>query len=268
MPVWADAIDESLRTREVRTRILDGLAPQLDFVCGVPTSQYVVRFPGHLPRYATPCAPSLARYTSPAIHRLRYARCLLTPGAGRWALRELPRFNSGQQWDMPNGWAPLQYFIVESLLRLNLTEGAGRARFPRHPPARRTLNLSAGAGVGGNTADVEAFELAREWVQCNYCGWLATGAEDGGNMFEKYDVTRLGVPGDGGEYGVQEGASLHVAHTQWGRPCPRPSSAHCSQLTTWTVRAQPRTGFGWTNGVVLRFALRYADRLQLQPCTA
>ena len=54
-------------------------------------------------------------------------------------------------------------------------------------------------------ADAAAAELVRAWVQCNYCGWLLTGAEDGGSMFEKYDVTRVGAPGDGGEYGVQEG---------------------------------------------------------------
>jgi len=57
-------------------------------------------------------------------------------------------------------------------------------------------------------ADDAALELAREWVQCTYCGWLATGAEDGGNLFEKYDVTKLGVPGEGGEYDVQEGTSM------------------------------------------------------------
>ena len=52
--------------------------------------------------------------------------------------RALRRFNSGQQWDMPNGWAPLQYFIVESLLQLNLTEGAGPPPFrPRSPPPFR-----------------------------------------------------------------------------------------------------------------------------------
>jgi len=116
-------------------------------------------------------------------------------------------------------------------------------------------------------ADDAAFELAREWVQCTYCGWLATGAEDGGNLFEKYDVTKLGVPGEGGEYDVQEGASVAA---------PSDLGPFSVGLLTRTTSALPRrsrarraaAGFGWTNGVILHFAIQYAKELRLAPCSS
>jgi len=114
-------------------------------------------------------------------------------------------------------------------------------------------------------ADDAALELAREWVQCTYCGWLATGAEDGGNLFEKYDVTKLGVPGEGGEYDVQEGTSMR--NRAW-RVCFGFVNAFYPKLSRWSWARHAAAGFGWTNGVILHFAIRYAKELYLAPCSS
>lgn len=79
--------------------------------------------------------------------------------------------STGQQWDFPNAWPPLQHILV-----IALTSGH--------------LEKSRKAG----------FKLASNWVQSNYIGWRKTGS-----MFEKYVVTAMGSRGSGGEYNVQEG---------------------------------------------------------------
>ncbi|RKP09962.1 glycoside hydrolase [Thamnocephalis sphaerospora] len=108
---------------------------------------------------------------------------------------------SGQQWDFPNAWPPLEHFVVYGLLNAKTPEARDLAK-----------------------------QLAQRWINSNYCGWLATGGNGkqpgrtGGLMFEKYDASRLGIPGDGGEYEVQE-------------------------------------GFGWSNGVLLSFLTRLGTDL-------
>ena len=78
---------------------------------------------------------------------------------------------TSQQWDFPNGWAPLQMFAIHGLGNL------------------------------GSTGATTAAQIASAWLQNNYNGWLAAH-----QMFEKYDVTSTsGVPGEGGEYSVQSG---------------------------------------------------------------
>ncbi|XP_063167567.1 trehalase isoform X4 [Candoia aspera] len=78
---------------------------------------------------------------------------------------------TGQQWDLPNAWAPLQHMVI-----------AGLAKSPS--PHAQEL----------------AFSLAQRWLQMN----LAVYEKHQG-MFEKYDVEGDGRPGSGGEYPVQEG---------------------------------------------------------------
>jgi alpha,alpha-trehalase len=75
---------------------------------------------------------------------------------------------SGQQWDAPNGWPPLQWVAMEGVRRY------GRA----------------------DLADV-----ARErWLTVNRRTYSATG-----KMTEKYDVLDISRPGGGGEYPNQDG---------------------------------------------------------------
>ncbi|KAG8141697.1 hypothetical protein E2320_007255, partial [Naja naja] len=78
---------------------------------------------------------------------------------------------TGEQWDFPNAWAPLQHMVITGLVK----SSSARAR-------------------------ELAFSLAQRWLQMN----LAVYEKHGG-MFEKYDVEGDGKPGGGGEYPVQEG---------------------------------------------------------------
>jgi alpha,alpha-trehalase len=76
---------------------------------------------------------------------------------------------SGQQWDAPNGWAPLQWIAVE--------------------------------GLRNYGSDALAREIAARWVAKNIAGYEQTG-----KLVEKYDVeTTGGDEGGGGEYATQIG---------------------------------------------------------------
>ncbi len=75
---------------------------------------------------------------------------------------------TGQQWDAPNGWAPLQWIAI-----------AGLERY-------------------GETALAE--EIARRWVAQNLAVYRATG-----KLVEKYDVVTGGGAAGGGEYPLQDG---------------------------------------------------------------
>lgn len=79
--------------------------------------------------------------------------------------------DSGQQWDMPNAWPPLQHIIIEGL-----------------------------SGLHSAHAQELAFSLAQRWIQTNWRAFIKYEA-----MFEKYDVSGDGKPGGGGEYEVQLG---------------------------------------------------------------
>lgn len=79
---------------------------------------------------------------------------------------------SGEQWDFPNAWPPLQAMLIEGLRRLPHSSGG---------PAL-------------------AAELAQRWVGNCYVAWRETGY-----MHEKYDATVFGSSGKGGEYEPQVG---------------------------------------------------------------
>jgi alpha,alpha-trehalase len=75
---------------------------------------------------------------------------------------------TGQQWDAPNGWAPLQWVAIEGL---------------RNYGHHRLAN-----------------EIKKRWIETN----LRTFTEKG-KMVEKYDVVTPGGMGGGGEYPLQDG---------------------------------------------------------------
>ncbi|KAJ8665424.1 hypothetical protein QAD02_007086, partial [Eretmocerus hayati] len=79
--------------------------------------------------------------------------------------------HSGEQWDYPNAWPPLQYFMIMSL------DNTG------DPWAKRL-----------------AYEMSQRWVRSNYKAFNETNS-----MYEKYDATVSGGHGGGGEYEVQLG---------------------------------------------------------------
>ena len=107
---------------------------------------------------------------------------------------------SGQQWDAPNGWAPLEEIAVAGLRRYALT----------------------------GLADVIA------------CRWMANVNrvyDETGKLVEKYDVMATGRPGGGGEYPTQDGfgwtngvmrelMTIYPAFVGPGsKPCPAQAAA-------------------------------------------
>ncbi|KAJ1975231.1 hypothetical protein H4R35_003241 [Dimargaris xerosporica] len=137
------------------------------------------------------------------------------------------------QWDFPNAWPPLQYMVLRGLQKsydiLN-TKYMASGNQTAMPP---------------QVAELQQLEvvLAQKYVDSAFCAWYETGGsidgllarkaglddEDTGNMFEKFDVTTVGVTGTGGEY-------------------------------------DPQVGFGWTNGVAIWLLSTYGDQLQRPSC--
>ncbi|XP_034934497.1 trehalase-like [Chelonus insularis] len=78
---------------------------------------------------------------------------------------------TGEQWDFPNAWPPLQSIMVQGL-----------------------------RNTGAQSALVMAEELATRWLRANYLGFAEYGM-----MFEKYNSLQPGEYGGGGEYNVQAG---------------------------------------------------------------
>jgi alpha,alpha-trehalase len=75
---------------------------------------------------------------------------------------------TGQQWDAPNGWAPLQWIVYKGLRNYNF---------------HRTAN-----------------ELSDEWL-----GLIEKEFRHSGKMLEKYNVSDTNLIAGGGEYEIQEG---------------------------------------------------------------
>lgn len=76
--------------------------------------------------------------------------------------------NSGQQWDAPNGWAPLEWMTI-----------AGLEQYNQGDLARN---------------------IAYRWVQLNVGVFQRTG-----KLMEKYNVYEMNLDGGGGEYPSQDG---------------------------------------------------------------
>ena len=76
--------------------------------------------------------------------------------------------NTGEQWDAPNGWAPLEWMMIWGLDRCG------------------QKNLAALA--------------AKRWINLNIKVYKSTG-----KLMEKYNVTDLTREAGGGEYGGQDG---------------------------------------------------------------
>ena len=75
---------------------------------------------------------------------------------------------TGQQWDSPNGWAPLQWLAVSGL------------------------------------RDYGELALART-IACRWMSDVEAVYQRSGKLVEKYDVVHPGIKGGGGEYPAQDG---------------------------------------------------------------
>jgi alpha,alpha-trehalase len=95
--------------------------------------------------------------------RQRLMEDFLSPGGLVTTLKA-----SGQQWDAPNGWAPLQWMAVGGLLRYGYTQ--------------------------------DAREIMTRWISLNRKVYRDTG-----KMLEKYNVQDTTLLSGGGEYPTQDG---------------------------------------------------------------
>jgi alpha,alpha-trehalase len=110
-----------------------------------------------------PLFVALASETQAALVAKAAARQLLQPGG----IVATP-LDTGQQWDAPNGWAPLQWIAVDGLRRYN----------------------------------------HRSLAEAIACRWMVNVEEhfrQSGKLVEKYDVISAGRGGGGGEYPLQDG---------------------------------------------------------------
>jgi len=102
---------------------------------------------------------------------------LLQPGGIRTSV-----YATGEQWDAPNGWAPLQWMVISGLAR------------------------SGQIGL--------AKEIANRWLHLNEKVYKETG-----KMMEKYNVSDLASPAGGGEYATQDGFGwtngVYLALSAW-----------------------------------------------------
>lgn len=127
---------------------------------------------------------------------------LATPFHAQWVAQHLREkflkdggivttlYHTGQQWDAPNGWPPLQYIAVKGLMNYGFNE------LPK--------------------------TIATRWMAINEKVFTATG-----RMMEKYNVEDINLVSGGGEYPTQD-------------------------------------GFGWTNGVYLKFVELFKSNTLLQ----
>ena len=77
-------------------------------------------------------------------------------------------YHTGQQWDAPNGWAPLQYITVKGLMNYNY--------------------------------NILAKTIGERWMAVNEKVYANTG-----KMLEKYNVENTSLESGGGEYPTQDG---------------------------------------------------------------
>ncbi|XP_055856236.1 trehalase-like [Episyrphus balteatus] len=80
--------------------------------------------------------------------------------------------HSGEQWDYPNVWPPMQYILVQGLENLKTTKASKLSKLWGH-----------------------------RWVKSNYEAYRNSN----NSMFEKYDSEVFGGHGGGGEYDIQTG---------------------------------------------------------------
>ncbi|RMG77638.1 MAG: alpha,alpha-trehalase TreF [Bacteroidetes bacterium] len=133
-----------------------GFFHDFDFIQNARTPALTLA--GVFPLFFNLASPEQARSCARAI-----AEKLLRPGG----LVTTP-VRSGQQWDAPNGWAPLQWIAIRGLRNYALHQLAD--------------------------------EIKNRWTALNIKVYKNTG-----KLMEKYNVEDLGLESGGGEYPVQDG---------------------------------------------------------------
>ncbi|CAH0564141.1 unnamed protein product [Brassicogethes aeneus] len=143
----------------------DGIWYDFDIKLGVNRKEFYTS--NFTPLWTESYDPSRAKeYGKRAVEYLRNMDVLKYEGGIPTSL-----YPTGQQWDFPNSWAPLQDIVIMGLEK-----------------------------SGDPCAQKVAKDLATRWIKANMIGYEETNA-----MFEKYDARFCGKYGGGGEYEVQSG---------------------------------------------------------------
>ncbi|CAH0719622.1 unnamed protein product, partial [Brenthis ino] len=156
---WRKAIDN------VMWNAVDGVWYDYDIQTKSPIKYFY-------PSCATPLwANAVEEYDAPK-YAAKLVKYLLSSGALNFP-GGIPAsiLHSGEQWDFPNAWPPLQSILIGGLDR-----------------------------SGNNEAKQLAREQAKIWIRSNYIGYSTWQ-----KMFEKYSAVQPGHQGGGGEYQVQDG---------------------------------------------------------------
>jgi len=193
---------------------------------GAPEGQMLAFSPAQFYPFWTGAAPRAVK-NNPLAVRLAYERVRdqLDRKAGGIAATNL---RTGQQWDQPNVWPPLQYILIKGLLNTPATFGEDDADYEW---TRET-----------------ALDLAQRYVDSTFCTWRVTGgstpefprlanAEGNGTIFEKYADNTTNAAGGGGEYTVVEGFGwsngvLIWVADQFGANLTRPD---CGNITAANI---------------------------------
>lgn len=156
---WKQAISEVLWNEE------DGIWYDYDLQLGNHRKFY---YPSNLaPLWTDSISPQDGpRLGKRALDYLNKNKILDFPGGIPTSL-----IQTGEQWDYPNAWPPLQGIVVQGLDR-----------------------------SGDSEAKAAAATLAKHWVQA-----VMTGFKEKKVIYEKYDAESSGKYGSGGEYVVQTG---------------------------------------------------------------
>lgn len=106
------------------------------------------------------------KFASSAVRYLKKQNLQIYPGGV-----PTTHLQTGQQWDFPNCWPPLEHMLVKGLRNCD-----------------------------DNDAKQLAYDIAARRVNSSYVNFMGKG-----HMFEKYDATSLLKVGGGGEYEIQIG---------------------------------------------------------------
>lgn len=138
---------------------------------------------------------------------------------------------TGQQWDSPNVWPPLQDIVMEAASKLEFPRGfdtINRTGSVPRPitPAAQSAELRRQQQAWRSLRNI-SFTVAQRYLDSTYCTWRSTGGSHAslnitrlpgfdnatdpsvrnatGTMFEKYSNMAIDAVGSGGEYTVVPG---------------------------------------------------------------
>ncbi|XP_021931902.1 trehalase-like isoform X3 [Zootermopsis nevadensis] len=154
---WLEAVDNVLWHDEM------GIWLDYDLINGIKRNYF---YPTNLAPLWTGCFKRKKLQVGKIMKYLERSQIMMFLGGIPTSLE-----HSGEQWDYPNAWPPLQYIVI---MALEATEDIW------------AQNL--------------AVEVARRWVRSNFKAFNESHV-----MYEKYDATFPGGHGSGGEYENQIG---------------------------------------------------------------